>query len=266
MKKQTEDKLAKYAHVKLDIVNEREYEVLPTGIKELDEITGTGGLPFGRIYEIYGPESVAKTTLTLQIIAQAQKEGHTCAFVDMEHAFHKEYSADLGVDKNKLDIYQPDYGEQALQIAQDLIDSGTKIVVVDSVAALSPKAEIEGDVEQRHVGAMARMMGQALRKLVPAVSKNNAILIFTNQLRSSISSMGMGLQEFTPGGKALKYYASIRLELKKMKSNAGIKNGQIAYSLIRLKATKNKVGLPYREATLLFTLGKGFIGEKKSGK
>ncbi|MFO7678908.1 MAG: recombinase RecA [Chloroflexota bacterium] len=220
-------------------------EVIPTGSLSLDIALGVGGVPRGRVIEIYGPESSGKTTLCQHIIAEAQKRGGICAFVDMEHALDPGYAAKCGVDVNNLYISQPDTGEQALEIADALIRSGTMdIVVVDSVAALVPRAEIEGEMGDAHVGLQARLMSQALRKLSGAIKQTNTVVIFTNQLRSKIGVM-FGNPETTSGGNALKFYASVRLDIRRVQA---IKAGNdVIGNRTRVKVKKNKVAPPFTE-------------------
>jgi len=220
-------------------------EVIPTGSLSLDIALGVGGVPRGRVIEIYGPESSGKTTLCQHIIAEAQKRGGICAFVDMEHALDPGYAAKCGVDVNNLYISQPDTGEQALEIADALIRSGTMdIVVVDSVAALVPRAEIEGEMGDAHVGLQARLMSQALRKLSGAIKQTNTVVIFTNQLRTKIGVM-FGNPETTSGGNALKFYASVRLDIRRVQA---IKAGNdVVGNRTHIKVKKNKVAPPFTE-------------------
>ncbi|GIK54541.1 MAG: recombinase RecA [Chloroflexi bacterium] len=221
-------------------------EAIPTGALSLDIALGVGGLPRGRVIEIYGPESSGKTTLCQHIIAEAQKQGGICAFVDMEHALDPLYAERCGVDINNLYVSQPDTGEQALEIAEALIRSGTMdVVVVDSVAALVPRAEIEGEMGDAHVGLQARLMSQALRKLSGAIKQTNTVMIFTNQLRSKIGVM-FGNPETTSGGNALKFYASVRLDIRRTET---IKAGSdVVGSRAVVKVKKNKVAPPFTEA------------------
>lgn len=221
-------------------------DVVPTGALSLDIALGIGGLPRGRVIEIYGPESSGKTTICQHVIAEAQKQGGICAFIDMEHALDPEYASQCGVDIHNLYVSQPDTGEQALEIAEALIRSGTMdVVVVDSVAALVPRAEIEGEMGDSHVGLQARLMSQALRKLSGAIKQTNTVMIFTNQLRSKIGVM-FGNPETTSGGNALKFYASVRLDIRRIQS---IKTGSdVVGNRTRVKVKKNKVAPPFTEA------------------
>jgi len=221
-------------------------EAIPTGSLSLDIALGVGGVPRGRIIEIYGPESSGKTTLCLHMIAEAQKQGGICGFVDVEHALDPVYAAKIGVDVNNLYISQPDTGEQALEIAEALVRSNAMaVVVVDSVAALVPRAEIEGEMGDSHVGLQARLMSQALRKLTGAIKSTNTCMIFTNQLRQKIGVM-FGNPETTTGGMALKFYASVRLDVRRIES---IKQGdQVVGNRTRVTVKKNKVAAPFRVA------------------